>query len=182
MKFNFCPTCGEYLNLSYESDETNRRCPLGHSLQLPRTIISAAAILTSQTRVLMERKVLFNREFWALPHIEVSPNEQPESTLSKALQTVIGHNMSVESLVFAHGDEQMFHLFYELKLLNQKHDVDANLPNSHAWFSWKDMPWNQIAYHHHHDMLLHWLSLSKDGVNNKPSLGIISQFRGIKIL
>ena len=182
MKFNFCPTCGEYLNLSYETGESDRTCKLGHSLQIPKTIILATAILSDHSNILLERKFLFNKEFWSLPHTEVHPNELPEHTLSRNIQTSLLQNVSVESLILAQGDEHMFHLFYELKLMNAKNKVGERAPNPYQWFTWKDIPWGKIAYHHHHEMLLQWLTLKNDKSSGKPNFKSISQYRGIKIL
>lgn len=182
MKFNFCPTCGEYLNICYDNSEMNRRCPLGHSLQVPQTVISATAILTDKSKLFLERKWLFNREFWALPHIEVNHVELPEHTLSQKLQTVLNRKVSVESLLFADGDQQIFHLFYQLKLISSKMDFDDKPNESYQWCSWKEIPWNLIAYPQHHDILLKWLAVHKGDDSDQLNHRFISQHRGFRIL
>jgi hypothetical protein len=189
VKFNFCPTCGEYLNISYNINEPNRTCPLGHSLQIPKTVILANAILTDQSRILMERKNIFNREFWALPHVEIKTNEPPESTLSGKMQELLTRNITVETLLFADGDEHMFHLFYELRLMNSKSSKNKNTTkqeldsDQYQWLSWQDMPWEKLAYEHHKSILFQWISSMTSSAEGKEALpSMVLKHRGIKIL
>ncbi len=182
MKFNFCPTCGEYLNLSYDAGEPDRRCPLGHSLQIPKKVIIASAIVSDHSNLLMERKTLFNKEFWSLPHVEVIANELPENTLSRTIQSVLSRKVSIESLVLASGDEQLFHLFYEARLIQTKAPVTTDLARPYEWFNWHSMPWDKIAYREHREILLQWLALLNDQKSANKNPKLISQYRGIKIL
>ncbi len=182
MKFNFCPTCGEYLNLSYDAGEPDRRCPLGHSLQIPKKVIIASAIVSDHSSLLMERKTLFNNEFWSLPHVEVVANELPENTLSRTIQSALSRKVSIESLVLASGDEQLFHLFYEARLLQAKATASTDVVRPYEWFNWHSMPWDKIAYREHREILLQWLAMLNDQNAVTTDRKLISQYRGIKIL
>jgi hypothetical protein len=170
--------------MSYQEESSStRQCPLGHPLHTPKTIILAAGIVAEKAGILLERKFVLNRELWCLPHTEIKSDEQPEVSISRTLQSDLLRIVSVESLIFANGDEQYFHVFYELKLLKPSgKSQEKHAPAPYGWFSWQDIPWDKFAYRIHKDVLLKWLTLNKDEATGKSITNLVSQYRGIKIL
>jgi ADP-ribose pyrophosphatase YjhB (NUDIX family) len=160
-EFNYCPVCGIGLTGSYIPGKSYRHCPSGHYTFYPNQSVGAAAIIADNGRVLLERRAIEpGYGLWALPGGMAEQGESIESCVKREVWEETGLQVEVSRLLDVAGGSRVCIVFYEVLITGgqlQKSDESLEL----GWFEFGRVPFEQIAFPRHQDMLRIWLETQK---------------------
>ncbi|TMV51970.1 NUDIX domain-containing protein [Paenibacillus mesophilus] len=155
--YRYCPLCGSELAGSYIPGKSYRRCASGHFTLYPNQSVGAAAIITDNGRVLLERRAIKSGYgLWALPGGMAERGESIEHCVRREVREETGLDIEQVQLLDVVGGNRVCIVFYEAQVAGgelQKSEESLEL----AWFDFESVPFEHFAFPRHTDMLRKWM-------------------------
>lgn len=116
-----------------------------------------AAIVFHDGKVLLERRAIEpGHGRWGIPGGMMESGEQPEEACIRELFEETGYHIKINNYVTAKSAKTVCALVYEAEVIGghlQKSDESLDV----KWFSVNDIPWEDMAFTTHIEVLKQWL-------------------------
>lgn len=154
MDYTFCPLCAT--RLQPVADKV-KRCPSCQQHYFPKVGACTVGIVHDGRRLLLDRRAFEpGKGLWALLGGYLEPNELPEAALQREVEEESGLIVTVGAFIGIGVGGPTCGLFYEAIVVGGT--LRPSLESLDlAWFTPGDVPWNELAFPRHRDMLAQWL-------------------------
>jgi ADP-ribose pyrophosphatase YjhB (NUDIX family) len=162
----FCPRCGAPLADGMEFGRLRRICRYCGFIHFVEPKVAVAALVSDGARVLLVRRAAVPRiGFWALPAGYMDADELPEEAVAREVAEETGIVIRVLGL---HGiaplagwtERRGILVLYRAEPVTGE-ACAADDVSEVRWFTWEEIPWDELAFESTAQFLREWLASLK---------------------
>lgn len=134
-----------------------RKCPSCGFFHFPKVGACAVGIVHRDGKILLDRRAYDpGKGLWALVGGYLEPGEEPEAALKREVAEETGLDIEVDELIGIAVGGPTCGLFYSARVVGGS--LSRSVESTEiAWFAPEDIPWRELAFPRHQEMLAEWL-------------------------